>query len=85
MKQLIEAFNLNLDLAIEAHDLLRGATQREVDGVKEEIAKGEFIKTTTITILNEQGAQSLGRPIGTYITMNHRRLKSMIRMKKQKS
>ncbi len=75
MKQLIETFNLNLDLAIEAHDLLRGATQREVEGVKEEITKGEFIKTTTITILNEQGAQSLGRPIGSYITIESPPLK----------
>ena len=75
MKKLIEEFNLNLDLAIEAHDLLRGATRREVEGVKEEITQGEFIKTTTITILNEKGAQSLGRPKGSYITIESPPLK----------
>lgn len=75
MKRLIEEFNLNLDLAIEAHDLLRGATREEVAGVKEEISAGEHIKTTTITILNEQGAKSLGRPIGSYITVQSPPLK----------
>ncbi|HNX27796.1 MAG TPA: GPR endopeptidase [Syntrophomonadaceae bacterium] len=75
MKRLIEEFNLNMDLAIEAHDLLRGATRQEIEGVKEEITKGEHIKTTTITILNEQGAKSLGRPIGSYITIESPPLK----------
>ena len=75
MKDLIEEFNLNLDLAIEAHELLRGATRREVAGVKEEIIRGEQIKITTITILNEQGAQSLGRPEGSYITIESPPLK----------
>ncbi|NLW07474.1 MAG: GPR endopeptidase, partial [Clostridia bacterium] len=28
-----------LDLAVEAHELLRGATQREIPGVKEEKEK----------------------------------------------
>ncbi len=75
MKRLIEEFNLNLDLAIEAHDLLRGATHQEVKGVQEDIAQGEFIKTTTITIINQQGASALGRPEGIYITIESPPLK----------
>lgn len=39
MKRLIEEFNLNLDLAVEAHDLLRGAAKVEIPGVKEEITR----------------------------------------------
>lgn len=69
MKKIIAEFNLNLDLAIEAHDLLRGAAREEVPGVKEEIGQGENIKTTSITILNQEGARALGRPPGLYITI----------------
>lgn len=75
MKRIIEEFNLNLDLAVEAHDLLRGATREEVAGVKEEITEGENIKITTITILNQEGAKSLGRPPGSYITITSPPLK----------
>jgi spore protease len=62
--------NIRLDLAVEAHDLLRGEAEREVRGVtmaKEEL---EQAVVTTISITNAQGEKELGRPQGNYITID---------------
>jgi len=60
---------ISLDLALEANELVRGATRQEIPGVreiKEQTAAGTF---TTVEILNEQGAKLLGRPPGSYLTL----------------
>jgi len=70
-----EKFNIYVDMAIEARDLVRGSTNEEIPGVKEDIQQLEHIKVTAITILNQSGAEKLGRPIGTYITIESPPLK----------
>ncbi|MDD4802063.1 MAG: GPR endopeptidase, partial [Syntrophomonas sp.] len=75
MNQLLSHFSLNVDLAVEARDLVRGATDQEIKGVVEEIEQKEQIKITTITIKDEVGARSMGRPVGTYITIESPPLK----------
>lgn len=75
IQDLYKEFNLNLDLAIEAKDLVRGATGREIPGVEERVENLEFCKVSTIKILNEQGAQQMGKPLGTYITIESPPLK----------
>jgi len=67
---LLRAFNVNIDLAVEAHELLRGEAQAEIPGVSMEEEQLEHATVTTIKILNEQGVQEMGRPIGTYITID---------------
>lgn len=57
------------DLAIEAHRLLRGDADIEVAGVSEELTEYPEAKVTTIEIRNETGAQQMGRPQGSYITI----------------
>jgi spore protease len=66
---------VSLDLAMEAHELLRGATRQEVPGVKEDKENYDFAAVTTVTILNEQGAQMMGKPQGTYITIEAPRIR----------
>jgi spore protease len=68
-------FTLNIDLALEARDLVRGTTGKEISGVEEQVVQRERIKTTIINIKNEIGARQLGRPIGTYITIESPPLK----------
>lgn len=75
MKQEIQGFNLYVDLAVEARDLVRGTKDVEIQGVSEQVEQLEHIKITTIDILNPEGAQKLGRPIGTYITIESPPLK----------
>ncbi|GEA15107.1 MAG: spore protease [Moorella sp. (in: firmicutes)] len=59
-----------LDLAVEAHALLRGATRQEVPGVKEDKEQYPNATVTTITIMNATGEQAMGKPLGTYITID---------------
>ncbi len=60
---------VHIDLAVEAHALLRGDRDVEIPGVAETVEKTDFAHISTIKILDENGARSLGRPIGTYITV----------------
>ena len=60
---------------MEAHELLRGTTRQEVPGVKEDKENYDFANVTTVTILNEQGAQIMGKPQGTYITIEAPRIR----------
>ena len=70
------------ELAMEAHDLLRGEHGGEIPGVElvEEHA-GNWANLHIVRILNEQGSRIMQKPIGTYITLfsqefatNHRRV-----------
>ncbi|MDO4542483.1 MAG: GPR endopeptidase, partial [Bacillota bacterium] len=58
--------NINIDLAAEAHALLRGEKNREISGVSEKVKNLDNLKITEISILNEVGAKAMGRPQGTY-------------------
>ncbi|HBQ26981.1 MAG TPA: GPR endopeptidase, partial [Syntrophomonas sp.] len=72
---LYKDFNIYVDMAIEARDLIRGTTDQEIPGVQEDVQQLEHIKVTTITILNASGAEKIGRPIGTYVTIESPPLK----------
>ncbi|MCG0276906.1 MAG: GPR endopeptidase [Thermanaeromonas sp.] len=67
--QFYRVCGVNLDLAIEAHALLRGATKREIPGVKEDKEHHPHATITTIHIFNLEGARALGKTPGTYITI----------------
>ncbi|MEW6662671.1 MAG: GPR endopeptidase [Bacillota bacterium] len=60
---------VNLDLALEAHEMLRGQAQREIPGVREEKESFPGGEVTTITILDTIGERMMGRAQGTYITI----------------
>jgi spore protease len=69
MQKIIDEFKLHIDLAVEARDLVRGTRDIEVPGVEEKVEEFEHVKITTISILNQIGAEKMGKPIGTYITI----------------
>lgn len=75
MQKLITELSLNVDLAVEARDLVRGATGQEIQGVEEKVENISNIKITTIIIKTEQAVQTMGRPIGTYVTIESPPLK----------
>ncbi len=68
-RSLSGAFGLYTDLALEARDLVRGATEKEIPGVTEE--KWDFPHGTVrrIRILNEQAERVMAKPRGTYLTI----------------
>lgn len=67
--KLAAPFNINLDLALEAHELLRGATGREIPGVSEDKENYPHATVTTINILTPEGAQIMNKTMGKYITI----------------
>lgn len=59
----------DLDLAMEAKESLQGKINKEIEGVKETVNTSDYTKITEIEILNQQGAETMGRNIGKYITI----------------
>lgn len=69
MDELHRRLGLYVDMAVEAHALLRGDADTEVPGVREQVEQKEHCRVVTIDILNAEGAQRMGRPQGSYITI----------------
>ena len=67
--ELYKLMGIHLDLAVEAHELLRGDAGQEIPGVRMEEQDFQNGKIKTITILDEQGEAIMGRPKGSYITL----------------
>lgn len=73
-----EPFNFRTDLALERRDLYKkaNALDKEIDGIEtEEEENGPRIKTARVKVLNENGAQAIGKAIGNYITIDIQKLK----------
>ena len=66
----------SLDMAAEAHQLLRGQGGQEIPGVAHRQTDFSCGVINTIEILDEQGAEIMGRPIGSYITIEVPELKN---------
>lgn len=60
-------YNLRTDLAIEGREI--AAEQGQIEGVESEELKIKNTLITRITVINEQGAKTIGKPIGKYITI----------------
>lgn len=70
--------NFRTDLALERRDLYKKANRldKEIDGIEtEEEENGPRIKTARVRVLDENGAQAIGKPIGNYITIDIQKLK----------
>ena len=57
------------ELAVEAHDLLRGEHGGEIPGVSLTEESNEVATIHTVKILNQQGSHIMQKPIGTYVTI----------------
>lgn len=65
----LRSFNVDIDLAVEANELVRGEAQTEVPGVKESKQTFEYGTVTTIAVLDERGEEALGKKRGLYVTI----------------
>ena len=70
-------FNFNTDMADERRDIFKKANNlEEIPGVEtESIDEGNNIKTNRVRIVNSNGEKAIGKPIGTYITIDIKDLK----------
>mgnify|MGYP005800884633 FL=1 len=71
-------FNFRTDLALERRDLYRKANkiENEIEGIEtEEEEINDKIRTSRVKVINEKGAEAIGKPIGNYITIDIKNLK----------
>lgn len=63
--------SVRTDLAMEAVELRKGTDQSlgELEGVSLREFDRNGIPVTEVKVLDERGAQSLGKPVGTYLTL----------------
>jgi GPR endopeptidase len=62
--------NIRTDLAVEAKEIYQKESNGEMQGIEfDEEISGE-IKVTKVKIVNELGERNMGKPIGTYITID---------------
>jgi spore protease len=62
--------NVRTDLAIEAKEIYQKESKGKIQGVKvEELSEGD-VKITKVKITDEIGERAMGKPIGTYITID---------------
>lgn len=71
-------FQIRTDLAIEAREMIEEKQDKvggEPNGVKVETEEGDFYTLTKVSILNDEGSQAMGKPMGEYITIESQKLK----------
>lgn len=71
-------FNFRTDLALERRDLYKNINklENEIDGIETESKIiTEEISVSKVKIINENGANAIGKPIGTYTTIDVKKLK----------
>jgi len=70
-------FNFNTDMADERRDIFKKVNNlNEIPGVKTEtIVERDNIKTNRVIIIDKQGEEAIGKPVGTYITIDIKNLK----------
>lgn len=61
--------SIRTDLAVEAREIYQKDNKSEVPGVEVNIDEDDLVKITTVNIIDDRGAKIIGKPIGTYITM----------------
>ena len=68
-------YNFRTDLACERRELYQKANGLdEIDGIETE-QKGDDIRINTVKVTNESGARAIGKPMGTYITVDIKNFK----------
>ena len=74
---MVEKYNIRTDLALEEKERFE-SDQVEVQGVvlDEEYDKEREIRVTTVRIETENGAKTMGKPVGTYLTIEAPNLSS---------
>lgn len=66
---------IRTDMAVEAHELSRGEA-KEIEGVTLSSMEHGSIKRTVVDVINENGAKTINKMIGRYITIDAPELKN---------
>ncbi|WP_053957583.1 GPR endopeptidase [Inediibacterium massiliense] len=69
-------FQIRTDLAVEAREMYRENTKTEIPGVKVHQREEKFATITHVEVLDQQGSKIMGKPKGSYITIESSGLKN---------
>lgn len=80
-------YNFRTDLALERRDIFKKNNNlEEIDGIETESKEiDQNLKVSRVKITNENGEQAIGKPMGTYITIDIQKLKIAEEAEIQKS
>lgn len=63
--------NVRTDLALEAREIYKQKNNNnEIEGIEVINEKQDEVNITTVKVKNEEGAQKIGKPVGSYITID---------------
>ncbi|QUH26922.1 GPR endopeptidase [Serpentinicella alkaliphila] len=68
-------FNVRTDLAMEVRELYKERTKQEVEGVSVDVEEMGNVNITRVDIMNDYGAQVMGKAKGKYITLECKALR----------
>lgn len=69
-------YNFRTDLALERREILEKQSEEAIDGIEvEEKEVSDRIKVSKVKVTNENGENAIGKPKGTYITIDIKKLK----------
>ena len=80
-------YNFRTDLALERRDIFKKNNKlEEIDGIETENKEiDENLKVEKVKIINENGEKAIGKPIGTYVTIDIKNLRLAEEAEIQKS
>ncbi|MCL6611708.1 MAG: GPR endopeptidase [Peptococcaceae bacterium] len=67
--QFFKDFTIDVDLALEAREIVQGQTGREIPGVRVDRETYEHASVTIVIIEDPSAEAVMGKPVGTYITV----------------
>ena len=78
-REKIFMYNFRTDLALERNDIYKKQNNitSDIDGIKVENENKENIDISRIKILDERGEKALGKPVGNYITLDIKNMKTI--------
>ncbi|MHB8918686.1 MAG: GPR endopeptidase [Desulfocucumaceae bacterium] len=62
-------FSINVDLALEAREIVQGQTGQEIPGVRVDRETYNHASVTVVVIQEKSAEAIMGKPVGTYITI----------------
>ena len=71
-------YNFRTDLALERRDLYNKVhnVEKDIDGIETQEEKlGDDINIARVEVTNQNGAEAIGKPVGTYITIDIKNLR----------
>jgi spore protease len=69
LEGVLDLKHIYTDLAIESKEIYHEETKKEIEGISVDVLEGKNHTITTVKVLNNRGSSLIGRPQGSFITI----------------